>query len=142
MFGDFMGISDLQKIGIGAVSFGCFFLILGVFMLFDRALLAFGNLLFLAGIFMILGFSRTTNFFFSQRRLFGSLLMFAGLFLILIRWTFIGMIVECFGILKLFSSFLPTAIAFTRNLPVISNIASVPLISQALDYLAGETSIV
>ncbi|KAI6645741.1 Ferric reductase-like protein [Oopsacas minuta] len=142
MFGDFMGISDLQKIGIGAVSFGCFFLILGVFMLFDRALLAFGNLLFLAGIFMILGLSRTTNFFFSQKRIFGSLFMFAGLFLILIRWTFIGMLVESFGILKLFSTFLPTAITFTRNLPVISNVAGIPFVSHTLDYLSGETSIV
>ena len=137
-----MGISDLQKIGIGAVSFGILFLVLGMLMLFDRALLAFGNLLFLAGIFMILGLTRTTNFFFNRRRIYGSLFLIAGLFLILIRWTFIGMIVECFGILKLFSTFLPTAIIFVRNLPVISIVANLPLISSVLDYFSGESSIV
>lgn len=39
-------ITDLQKIGVGLAGFGITFLFLGVLMLFDKGLLAIGNVSF------------------------------------------------------------------------------------------------
>lgn len=40
-------ISDMQKIGVGLAGFGSTFLLLGVLLLFDKGLLAIGNVRFL-----------------------------------------------------------------------------------------------
>ena len=44
-----MWLTDAQKIGVGLTSFGGLFMLLGVVLFFDGALLALGNILFLAG---------------------------------------------------------------------------------------------
>ena len=44
-----MEITDIQKLGVGLASFGVFFLLLGVTLLFDKGLLAIGNLFCIAG---------------------------------------------------------------------------------------------
>ena len=52
-------LSDSQKIGIGLTGFGSVFLFLGMILFFDRVLLAFGNILFVAGLACLIGFQRT-----------------------------------------------------------------------------------
>ena len=44
-----MEITDLQKLGVGLGGFGVFFLMLGVLLLFDKGLLAIGNLFCIGG---------------------------------------------------------------------------------------------
>ena len=56
-------LSDLQKIGLGLVGFGGLFLTFGVFLFLDKVLLALGNVLFLAGLCLLIGVGRTLNFF-------------------------------------------------------------------------------
>lgn len=83
------------EIGVALTGAGVFFLFLGVVLLFDKALLAFGNvrcerervaaarashgppharhvprwqLMFLAGVLMLIGLERTRAFFFQQRK--------------------------------------------------------------------------
>jgi len=51
-----MEITDQQKLGVGLGGFGVFFLLLGVLMLFDKGLLAIGNLFCIAG-----GFQATSS---------------------------------------------------------------------------------
>lgn len=61
-----------------------------------------GNILFLLGITLLLGPSRTFLFFARKQKWRGSLAFWLGVGLILVRWTFVGFGVECYGIFVLF----------------------------------------
>ena len=136
------------------MTFGLAFITLGVILLFDKGLLAMGNvsqvkvlvmqscngslshththththmhihihihtythvhmhththththtqILFVAGIFFIIGLERTYRFFFQSHKLKGTAFFFGGILLVLIGWAFIGMIVEAYGAFCLF----------------------------------------
>ncbi|KAH0383892.1 hypothetical protein KCU89_g17328, partial [Aureobasidium melanogenum] len=74
-----MWLSDSQKIGVAFCSGGGFFLIGGVIMFFDRAMLAMGNILFLAGITLLLGVQRTFLFFARRQKIKGTAAFVAGI---------------------------------------------------------------
>nr|XP_057911674.1 vesicle transport protein GOT1A isoform X2 [Doryrhamphus excisus] len=90
------------NIGIGLMGFGLFFLLFGVLLYFDSVLLAFGNMLFLTGLTSIIGFRRTSYFFFQRHKLKGSFFFMGGVSLVLCRWPVIGMLVESYGFILLF----------------------------------------
>ena len=118
---------------------GGFFLIGGVIFFFDRAMLAMGNvrlprpptppqpqpnptlsqILFLIGLTIIIGPSKTAVFFARKQKLKGTAAFFGGLALIVLRWPLIGFLVELYGILVLFGDFLGTIAGFARNVPVV-----------------------
>ncbi|KAH3899416.1 Got1p SCDLUD_004859, partial [Saccharomycodes ludwigii] len=118
---------------------GVAFFTFGVVCFFDRALLALGNILFLIGIFLIIGPHKTINFFFhrpNKRR--GSICFFGGIFLILfLKWTFTGFIIELLGVFNLFGDFFSVIIQFLRSLPVIGPILNSSSIAPVVDRLAG-----
>ncbi|PHH64826.1 hypothetical protein CDD81_3892 [Ophiocordyceps australis] len=114
-----MWLSDTQKIGVVFCSGGGLFLIGGVMLFFDRAMLAMGNILFLIGLTIIIGPQKTMLFFARKQKAKGTAAFFAGLALILMRWTFIGFLVESYGIVILFGDFLGTFASFARGLPII-----------------------
>jgi hypothetical protein len=58
----------------------------------------------------------------------GTAAFFMGLFLILMRWAFVGFLVELYGIFILFGDFLGTIAGFARNIPVVG-----PYIGTAVD---------
>lgn len=64
-----------------------------------------GNILFLFGVTLLLGTQRTFVFFARRQKWKGSLAFWAGITLILMKWTFIGFAVECYGIFSLFGEF-------------------------------------
>merc|ERR1711939_1196522 len=101
---DMLGIDDKKKIGGGLTAFGLFFMFMGVMLLFDRSLLAMGNILFLSGVILLIGIQNATNFFFTRVRLPGSICFFAGIAVVIYGWTFIGMIIEGFGFINLFGN--------------------------------------
>ncbi|XP_040926932.1 vesicle transport protein GOT1A isoform X3 [Betta splendens] len=116
-------ITELQKIGIGVMGFGLFFLLFGVLLYFDSVLLAFGNILFLSGLTFIIGFRRTAKFFFQKHKFRGSFFFLGGVSLVLCRWSIIGMLVESYGFILLFRSFFPMAFKFVLsavNIPYLS----------------------
>ncbi|KAK0619797.1 Got1 family protein [Immersiella caudata] len=123
-----MWLSDSQKIGVAFCSGGGFFLIGGVMLFFDRAMLAMGNILFLIGLTIIIGPQKTMVFFARKQKLKGTAAFFGGLTLILMRWTFIGFLVELYGIMVLFGDFLGTIAGFARNVPIVG-----PYIGIAID---------
>ncbi|CAF0984454.1 unnamed protein product [Adineta steineri] len=123
-------LSDFQKIGLGLSIFGGGFIFLGMIFFFDKGLLAVGNILFLAGLSMIIGFERTFRFFFQRYKIKASLLFFGGITVVLLGWPLIGMIIEFYGFFLLFGGFIPIAINFLRRLPIIGSLLLLPGIRQ------------
>ncbi|KAK0715841.1 Got1 family protein [Lasiosphaeris hirsuta] len=123
-----MWLSDTQKIGVAFCTGGGFFLIGGVVLFFDRAMLAMGNILFLVGLTIIIGPAKTLLFFARKQKAKGTAAFFAGLTLILFKWPLIGFLVELYGIMVLFGDFLSTIAGFARNVPVVG-----PYIGLAID---------
>uniref|UniRef100_A0A3B4YVQ8 Golgi transport 1A n=1 Tax=Seriola lalandi dorsalis TaxID=1841481 RepID=A0A3B4YVQ8_SERLL len=110
------------EIGVGVTGFGLFFLLFGVLLYFDSVLLAFGNVLFLSGLTFIIGLRRTAHFFFQRQKFRGSFFFLGGVSLVLCRWPIIGMLVESYGFVLLFS-FFPMALAFVLsavNIPFLN----------------------
>jgi len=138
-----MWLTDMQKIGVGLTSFGVFFMMLGVMLLFDGALLALGNVLFLGGLFLIIGPQKTFYFFARKNKLRGTACFLGGILLVFLKWPTIGVLVEMFGFLNLFGDFFPVIVTFLRQLPFIGQFLNLPFIRPLVDRLAGSrTSVV
>ncbi|KAF7559072.1 hypothetical protein G7046_g5086 [Stylonectria norvegica] len=125
-----MWLSDTQKVGVVFCTGGGFFLIGGVMLFFDRAMLAMGNILFLIGLTIIIGPAKTLLFFARKQKAKGTAAFFVGLALILLKWTFVGFFVEAYGIFVLFGDFLGTIAGFARGFPVVG-----PYIGMIVDRL-------
>mmetsp|Transcript_64909 Transcript_64909/g.76822 ORF Transcript_64909/g.76822 Transcript_64909/m.76822 type:complete len:80 (+) Transcript_64909:226-465(+) len=78
-------LSDNTKIGTGLLFLGCIFLALGMMFLFDSALLALGDVLFMTGLVFTIGPSRTFRFFARRDRLRGCVAFFGGVTLEITR---------------------------------------------------------
>lgn len=133
-----IAFTDLQKIGIGLLGFGSFFLFLGVLFLFDKGLLAIGNILFIAGLCLIIGLERTIKFFFGPQKLKGSLFFFGGVFIVLFGWPLVGMLIEIYGFIALFGGFLPVAVNFLKRIPFLGTFLSLPGIKQIVDRIGDD----
>lgn len=133
-------MSDNRKIGTGLLALGGIFLFLGVMFFFDAGLLAIGDVLFLSGITMTIGTRRTFVFFFKRRQLRGNLFFFGGIALVFFNRPFFGMILQVVGFLNLFGPFIPIAVQAMRQVPLLGNFLSLPLVSTMVDKLAGSTS--
>ncbi|CAH2353947.1 protein transport protein Got1p [[Candida] railenensis] len=133
-------LSERQKFGVGFTAGGFFFFIFGIFAFFDSSFLALGNILFVIGLILIIGPQRTVSFFSRPNKLRGTFCFCLGIFLILIKRSFIGFIVESFGILGLFGDFFGTIVQFLRSIPYIGDVLSHPVIAPTIDRLAGVTN--
>uniref|UniRef100_A0A6G4ZY49 Putative vesicle transport protein got1b n=1 Tax=Rhipicephalus microplus TaxID=6941 RepID=A0A6G4ZY49_RHIMP len=121
-------ITDFQKIGVGLAGFGVAFLFLGVLLLFDKGLLALGNILFLSGLAFVIGLERTFRFFFQRHKIRGTLAFFGGIAIVIVGFPLIGIIVETYGFILLFSGFFPVVINFLRRIPILGSLLNLPLI--------------
>ncbi|RDX44872.1 Got1-domain-containing protein [Lentinus brumalis] len=138
-----MWLTDGQKIGVALTSFGALFMLLGVILFFDGALLALGNILFISGLTLIIGPHKTFYFFARKQKLRGTVCFIGGILLVFFKWPFVGVIVETFGFLNLFGDFFPVILTFLRQLPVIGHLLTLPYIRDVADRVAGSrTSIV
>jgi len=112
-------------------------MILGVLLFFDGGLLALGNILFISGLTLIIGPTKTFYFFARKQKLRGSICFLGGISLVFLKWPFFGMIIETFGFLNLFGDFFPVVLTFLRQLPVLGTLLNLPYIRPALDRLVG-----
>ncbi|KAK6933483.1 Vesicle transport protein, Got1/SFT2-like [Dillenia turbinata] len=74
-------MNDRKKIGIGLTGFGIFFSFLGILFLFDKGLLAMGNILFLSGVTLTIGLKSTIQFFMKPQNYKGTISFGVGFFL-------------------------------------------------------------
>ncbi|KAL8179012.1 UNVERIFIED_CONTAM: Vesicle transport protein GOT1A [Gekko kuhli] len=128
-----MEITELQKIGVGLVGFGAFFLLFGVLLYMDSVLLAFGNILFLSGLAIIIGLKRTFGFFFQRQKLKGTSFFLGGILIVLLKWPVLGMLLETYGFINLFRNFFPIAFGF------LGSLVNIPFLSK-LFLKFGDTS--
>ncbi|XP_027119427.2 vesicle transport protein GOT1 [Coffea eugenioides] len=112
-------ISEQKKVGIGLVGFGILFSFLGIILFFDRGLLALGNILWLAGVALLLGWRSTLQLFTDRRNYKGSVSFLLGMFLIFVRWPIAGIITELYGCVFLFGGFWPSIKVFLYQIPLL-----------------------
>ncbi|XP_061486361.1 vesicle transport protein GOT1A isoform X2 [Rhineura floridana] len=129
-------ITEIQKIGVGLVGFGMFFLLFGVLLYMDSVLLAFGNILFLSGLAIIIGLRRTFGFFFQKQKFKGTSFFLGGIFIVLFRWPVLGMLLETYGFINLFRSFFPIAFGF------LGSLVNIPFLSKLFQKLGDTSSMV
>ncbi|KAL5178421.1 Vesicle transport protein GOT1 [Glycine soja] len=143
-------ITEIKKIGIGLIGFGIFFAFLGIILFFDRGLLALGNIFSLAGVAILLGW-RSTWALFTNRANFkalfspslfiakiGSASFLLGLFFICVRWPIVGIILEIYSCVFLFSGFWSSIKVFLYHIPVVGWI--IQFISLLLLFSADTSS--
>uniref|UniRef100_A0A668A3G7 Golgi transport 1Ba n=1 Tax=Myripristis murdjan TaxID=586833 RepID=A0A668A3G7_9TELE len=134
-----ISLTDSQKIGMGLTGFGVFFLFFGMILFFDKALLAIGNILFVAGLAFVIGLERTFRFFFQKHKIKATSFFLGGVFVVLIGWPIIGVLLEIYGFFLLFRGFFPVVIGFIRRIPVLGSILNLPFISAYVDKV-GESN--
>ncbi|XP_022761697.1 vesicle transport protein GOT1 [Durio zibethinus] len=119
-------ITEKQKVGLGLIGFGIFFSFLGVILFFDRGLLALGNILWLAGVAILIGWYSTLQLFTNRKNFKGSTSFLLGLFFIFVRWPIVGIILEIYGCLVLFGGFWPSVSVFLGQIPVVGWVIRYP----------------
>uniref|UniRef100_A0A8B9X1E6 Golgi transport 1A n=1 Tax=Bos mutus grunniens TaxID=30521 RepID=A0A8B9X1E6_BOSMU len=129
-----ISITEWQKIGVGTTGFGIFFILFGMLLYFDSVLLAFGNLLFLTGLSLIIGLRRTFSFFFQRHKFKGTSFFLGGVVIVLLRWPLLGMCLETYGFFSLFRGFFPVAFGFLGS---ASNIPFLSSVSESCEWLGG-----
>lgn len=127
--------NDGTKIGVALTGLGIFFSGMGIVFFLDSALLTMGNLLFVAGVGMVMGPSRCRAFFLDRRRMRASGCFFAGIFLVMIGWCFFGLIIQGFGGLNLFGNFFPMVVRVLESMPVIGNVMQASVVQLLLEKM-------
>lgn len=112
--------SDTTKVGVACTCLGVFFTFLGIITLLDSILLTMGNMLFIAGVALVMGPLRCLNFFRSRRQ--ASICFFTGVLLVLFRWCLTGLCIQGFGALNLFGNFFPMVARVLESTPFIGPI--------------------
>nr|XP_058928815.1 vesicle transport protein GOT1A isoform X3 [Kogia breviceps] len=103
---------------------------------FDSVLLAFGNLLFLTGLSLIIGLRKTFAFFFQKHKLKGTSFFLGGVVIVLLRWPLLGMFLETYGFFNLFKGFFSVAFGF------LGNTSNIPFVSMLFRRLQDTSSMV
>ncbi|BBG93572.1 hypothetical protein PRUPE_1G188000 [Prunus persica] len=130
-------MNDRKKIGLGLTGFGIFFSCLGIVFFFDKGLLAMGNILFFSGVTLTIGFKPTMQFFMKRQNYKGTISFSLGFFCVIIGWPIVGMLLEGYGFIVLFSGFWPTLAVFLQKIPVLGWLFQQPYIRSFFDRYRG-----
>jgi len=130
-------ISDNAKIGTGLLAGGVGLLFLGVLFFFDPALLALGDVLFLIGLTLTIGPSRTLKFFSRRDRIRGIACFFGGIVLVMMRWGMTGMILQFYGLVYLFGQFFPIVSQSMQDTPIIGDFLKIQMVEDFFANFGG-----
>ncbi|KAL0417431.1 UNVERIFIED_CONTAM: Vesicle transport protein GOT1 [Sesamum radiatum] len=129
-------MNDRKKIGLGLTGFGVFFSFLGIIFLFDKGLIAMGNILFLSGVILTIGLKSSMQFFMKRSNFKGTVSFGLGFILVIIGWPIIGMIIEAYGFVVLFSGFWPTLAVFLQKIPILGWLLQQPFVRSKYTFIA------
>mmetsp|Transcript_21096 Transcript_21096/g.54082 ORF Transcript_21096/g.54082 Transcript_21096/m.54082 type:complete len:140 (+) Transcript_21096:408-827(+) len=129
-------MDDRRKIGIGLTGFGILFTFLGILFFFDKGLLAMGNLLFLSGVALTIGPDATLRFFLRPKNYKGSGFFLGGCALVIYGWPIVGMLLETYGFVLLFSGFFPTVLMFLKKVPYVGKLLDLPGVKSVINRVA------
>jgi Got1/Sft2-like family len=115
-----------RKIGIALLASGLAITFLGISLFFNKTLLRLGNLLFIAGVPMTIGPTRTVGYFVRPEKMRATACLALGIFLVFVGQPVFGIILEVFGLLNLFANMFPIVIAIVQQMPVVG-----PLLTSA-----------
>lgn len=125
--------NDGTKIGVALCGLGGLFTFFGVIMFLDSALLTMGNLLFVAGVAMVMGPQRCKAHFLERSRLKATTCFVIGVLLVMRGHCFFGFGFEFFGWLNLFGNFFPMVARVLESIPVIGPLMRLPAVRFVLD---------
>lgn len=113
-----------RRIGGALLTLGAVFTALGVSLFFNKTLMRLGNLMFIAGVPVTIGPSRTAGYFMKPEKIRATGCLAAGVFLVFVGWPIFGIALEVFGLLNLFGNMFPMFWAIFKNLPIVSSLTS------------------
>ena len=108
-----------RQIGILLLGSGAGITMLGISLFFNKTLLRLGNLLFIGGVPVSMGPSRTMGYFVKPEKLRATACLAFGIFLVFVGSPMFGIMFELFGLLNLFGNMFPFVWAIAKNLPVV-----------------------
>mmetsp|Transcript_25135 Transcript_25135/g.45501 ORF Transcript_25135/g.45501 Transcript_25135/m.45501 type:complete len:350 (-) Transcript_25135:3227-4276(-) len=114
--------SSNRKLGIMLLSAGAAFTALGITLFFNKTLMRLGNLLFVAGIPLMIGPGRTVGYFLQPKKARATGCLGCGILLVMVGHPVIGIILEIFGLLNLFGNMFPLVMMMAKNLPVVGGL--------------------
>ncbi|CRG98987.1 CGI-141 protein homolog, putative [Plasmodium relictum] len=123
-----------KTLGLLLFLLGIVFGFIGITFFFDKFFLCISNLLFLLGLYFLVGIRKILRFFMNKKKIAGSACFVIGLLLIVLSRTFIGFLFQAYGIYKLFFSFLPNIVNFIKYSP-FSFLLELPGIKQMANYI-------
>jgi uncharacterized membrane protein YgcG len=104
------------------LSSGAIVTILGVTLFFNKTLMRMGNLLFVAGVPLLIGTGRTVGYFLQPTKARATICLGCGIFLVLVGHPVFGILLEIFGLLNLFGNMFPLVVMMARNVPVLGGL--------------------
>ncbi|KAL8104159.1 hypothetical protein AgCh_028409 [Apium graveolens] len=97
-----------------------------------------GNILFVSGVMLTIGLQSSLQFFMKRSNYKGTISFGAGFFLVVIGWPILGMMLETYGFIILFSGFWPTLAVFVQKIPIIGWVFQQPFIRSFIDRYRGK----
>ncbi|XP_072957754.1 vesicle transport protein GOT1-like [Typha angustifolia] len=95
-----------REIGLGLIVFGILFSLVASLFFFQRNVLAFGNIIFVIGVILMIGRESVMRFFIKPKNYKGAVLLGVGFLIVLMGWLVTGIILEASGLLALLSRWL------------------------------------
>jgi Got1/Sft2-like family len=115
-----------RSVGFGLMGSGGLITLLGISLFFNKTLLRLGNLLFLSGVPVTLGPSRTAQYFLQREKSRATSCLVVGIVLVFYGFPVLGMLLELFGLLNLFGNMFPLLTLILRQVPGIGALFQPP----------------